>query len=143
MFDVDSRRQSRKSIGEKYEIYMAKATSDRMALNAVLLPMLISERRHTHMATSTSAFSGNLRPGCIRATVLENSSPLSREKAHDSREVEAKQLKKHTMTRTASMATKTFVAAFDPVAWYYTWRIGSGSARARSMSPIANSTVIM
>lgn len=115
--DVDSRRQSRKRIGKKYEMYMAKATRDRMALKAVLLPMFISERRQTHIATSTRELSGSLRPGCIRAKVGEKGSPLSREKAHSRREVEAKQLKNATVPRTASMATKKFVAAFELVAW--------------------------
>lgn len=114
---VDTRRQNRKRIGKKYDMYMARATREMIALKAVLLPMLISERSQTHAATSTRALVGNSRRGWMHAEVAENGKPLSRAKAHTSREVEAKQLKKAKEPRTANIETKNLVAGFDPVAW--------------------------
>lgn len=79
--DVDKRLQHRNRIGKKYDMYRARATSEMIALKAVLLPILSSERRQIHTATRMRALIGNLNLGCTFAKVGEKGNPLSREKA--------------------------------------------------------------
>ena len=97
-------------------MYSPNAGRDMNALNAVLLPILIKARRHRHTPRRIKLFRGSLRAGCTCANVVENGSPLSREKAHSSRETEAKTLKKERVNITPSMVMKRFVAGLEPVA---------------------------
>jgi hypothetical protein len=97
-------------------MYSPNAGRDMNALNAVLLPMLIKARRHKNTPKRIKLFRGSLRAGCTCANVVEKGSPLSREKAHRSRETEAKMLKKEKANIIPSIETKRFVAGLEPVA---------------------------
>jgi hypothetical protein len=97
-------------------MYSPNAGRDMNALNAVLLPILIKARRHRHAPKRIKLFTGSLKAGCICANIVEKGSPLSREKAHNSLETEAKILKKEKANMMPSIATKRFVADLEPVA---------------------------
>lgn len=115
--DFDNRRQNRKKIGKKYEMYNPSAGSEMNALNAVLLPMLINASRQRHVASRTRLLRGSRSLGCTRPKTVEKGSPLSREKAQSNLETEAKTLKNATINMIASMEMKKFVARLEPVAW--------------------------
>jgi hypothetical protein len=97
-------------------MYNPNAGRDMNALNAVLLPILMKARRHRHAPERIKLFRGSLRAGCTCANVVEKGSPLSREKAHSSRETEAKIFKKEKANIMPSIYTKRFVAGLEPVA---------------------------
>lgn len=139
----ERRRQNKKKMGKKYDIYNAKAGRLIKALNAVLEPILMSARMHKQRAIRDKAFIGIFKVGWTLAKIRENGRPSSLENAHKSRDTEAKTLKKDTKMMKSSIKTKRFVADFDPVAWKYTSMIGSGEVDTRSTSPTVNRTVIM
>lgn len=100
-----------------YEMQRASAGNETKAFIATLEPILMSASKQMHTASAMSAFIGIFSFGWTFTKTAENGKPLSREKAQMSRETEAKMLKKETKMLNMSIEIKTFVAAFESVAW--------------------------
>ena len=127
-------------MGSRYEKYRPKVDNARTLKSAVVLPRLMRGKRAETNVTSTKALRGirsvgwtyivtvsyeccSASPNSIGRTVhtrakkSEKGRPRSFAKAHVRRAVEANKPKIEMVAAIMSMQTKTFVPAFEPVAW--------------------------
>ena len=86
-----------------------------MALNAVVEPMLMSDRRQVISHVSSTALRGIFQPGLTCPMKLANGKPPSRAKDHDCRETVASVLMTEDVIVTTMMAVMMDAPAYEPV----------------------------
>jgi len=131
-----SRLTKSRLIGIRYDTYKPRVESERIALRAVELPILMMDRSTTTSVTSAIARMGmrwcesictsrqqrlrNLAtaiPSLTCAKNFENGSPPSRANAHVNLETDASVPKIAQQATTMMADSMAEAAAFDPVAW--------------------------
>lgn len=116
---------------------------DKKALNAVVDPILMSDKSEVTTKHSRTAFVGVLFHSVIREKVPDAGNPLSRLKAHIRREDDAK-IPKSAKAKMRMIPLRMAVEAFrDPVASWNTTKIGNGAARTLAESVMQYKIVTM